>query len=193
VHKINEVSRQFSERADRRSPDRKRPIGRCARTSPAAGATHATLGDYGFSNSHGGVPCPNASFFTCDAEQNSLASLAGRVGFTWDRALLYAKAGWAAGEAKVETKSNVGAAIPPSNTPVNSSTNWQNGWTAGAGMEFAVTQHWSAKAEYMHYDLGKDRYVVDNNLLVDANVRGDTVKVGINLHFNPVQREIPLK
>jgi len=54
-------------------------------------------------------------------------------------------------------------------------------------MEFALTQQWSAKAEYMHYDLGSDRYTVDNGLLVDAKTKGDTVRVGVNFHLHSVR------
>ena len=35
---------------------------------------------------------------------------------------------------------------------------WQIGWTAGLGMEFALTDRWSAKAEYSHYELGRDTF-----------------------------------
>ena len=149
--------------------------------------------DYGFSNAHGGVPCPNASFFTCNAEVDSLMSVAGRAGVTWERALFYLKGGYAGGDVRVETKSNLGLAIPPSGTPTNGTTNWQSGLTFGGGMEFALTQQWSAKAEYMHYDLGRDRYTVDNGLLVDANTKGDSVRVGVNFHLQPTRAPEPLK
>jgi outer membrane immunogenic protein len=93
------------------------------------------------------------------------------------------------GDVTLQTKQNAGTPIPPSNTPVNGSSETLVGWTAGAGMEFALTNHVSAKAEYMYFDLGKEHYTVDNNLRVDGDTRGSTVRIGINLHFNPVQRE----
>ena len=54
-------------------------------------------GDYGWSNANGGKQCPGF-FFTCNAELDSLASLTGRVGYSFGRALFYAKGGWAGGE-----------------------------------------------------------------------------------------------
>jgi hypothetical protein len=50
----------------------------------------------------------------------------------------------------------------------------------------------------MHYDLGKERYLVDDSLagaggLVDSGARGDIVRVGVNLHLNPVREPAPLK
>jgi opacity protein-like surface antigen len=66
-------------------------------------------------------------------------------------------------------------------------------------MEFALTNHWSAKAEYQHFDLGKERFVVSTVGgtpvdVADIETRGDTVRVGVNLHFYPVRGgETPLK
>ena len=60
-------------------------------------------------------------------------------------------------------------------------------------MEFALTDRWSAKAEYMYYDLGKEKFDLDNGLVADVDTRGSTVRIGVNLHLHPVQREVPLK
>jgi opacity protein-like surface antigen len=153
-------------------------------------------GDYGWSNAKGGKACTGGAapfFFTCEAEVNSLASLTGRVGHTWGRALFYVKGGLAAGEATVQTSNNRNLPVPPSNTPVNGESNWQLGWTLGGGMEFALTDRWSAKAEYMYYDLGQESYRIDNNLIADAETRGSTVRIGVNYHFGPRCCEAPLK
>jgi opacity protein-like surface antigen len=157
-------------------------------------------GDYGFSNARGGKSCDDlggllgfAFDFTCEAKVHTLASLTGRIGHTWGRALFYAKGGVAFGEVTVQTSENTGAPQPPSGTPVNGETKWLTGWTIGGGMEFALTDRWSAKAEYMYYDLGRERFNIDNGLVADAEVDGSTVRIGVNLHLHPVQREVPLK
>ena len=152
-------------------------------------------GEYGVANARGGVSCPNSNFFTCEAESNRLAMLTGRVGTTWGRALFYVKGGLAAGEVTAATKLN-----PPANpfgplpfTPGLSTSNWQIGWTVGGGMEFALTDRWSAKGEYMHYDLGSDTFttfVGDPGTRVET--RGDTVRVGVNYHFHSME-PAPLK
>ena len=161
-------------------------------------------GDYGVSNAIGGKSCPAAAaggtgfFFTCDAEADRLAAVAARLGITWGRALFYAKGGWAAADISASTHlnpatitaANIGA---PLAVPVKT-TQWANGWTVGGGMEFALTDRWSAKAEYMHYDLGSDRYQVNNiPETVDASTRGDTVRVGLNLHLQTTRAPEPLK
>ena len=145
-------------------------------------------GDYGFSNAHGGNACDDnggifAFFFTCEAEVRRLASVTGRLGYTWDRALFYFKGGLAAGEVTVQTTRNDGLPVSPSFTPTNGTTKWSNGWTVGGGMEFALTPQWSAKAEYMYYDLGSANYAIDSGLVADAETRGSAVKLGVNYHF----------
>jgi opacity protein-like surface antigen len=145
-------------------------------------------GDYGFSNARGGVSCPNLNLFTCNADVDRLAFLTGRLGVTWGRALFYAKAGLAVGEVAAGASDN---ANPPGIG--REPSHWQAGWALGGGMEFALTNRWSAKAEYLHYDLGEKTFttfVSDPGTKVDT--QGDTVRVGVNYHL---QREAaaPLK
>jgi outer membrane immunogenic protein len=147
--------------------------------------------DYGYSNANGAVSCPNALFFTCEAELNKLGTLAGRVGVTWGRALFYAKGGWAFGEVSAAGRANI---LPPGIGV--KSTEWSNGWALGGGMEFALTNSWSAKAEYLHYDLGKETYQVSTfgtGEFVSADAKGDTVRIGVNYHFHPMRDPRPLK
>ena len=150
--------------------------------------------DYGWSNAHGGASCPNQNNFTCEANVDGIGTVTGRVGLTLGRALFYGKGGLAFGDVTLQTRRNDGTPTPTSNTAINSSSETSVGWTFGGGMEFALTDRWSAKAEYMHYDLGKETYTVDNNLRVQGDTQGSTVRIGVNLHLNPVQREVaPIK
>ncbi len=149
--------------------------------------------DYGATDARGGISCPNATFFTCQADARQLASVTGRLGVTWGRALFYGKGGWAIGEVSASGKLNL-TQNPGGFVNGVETTNWLNGWTAGGGMEFALSDRWSAKAEYMHYDLGKDRFQVsDGPEFVDAHVREDVVRVGVNLHLQPRAEPVPLK
>ena len=64
-----------------------------------------------------------------------------RAGYAFDRFLVYGTAGAAFG--------NVQANF--SNDPVSGAT--EAGWTAGAGVEVALAQNWTAEAEYLFVDL----------------------------------------
>jgi len=62
----------------------------------------------------------------------------------------------------------------------------QVGWTAGAGLEFAVINNLTAKIEYLHYDLGSftcglncGNGVINDEVSFNANV----VRGGLNLRF----------
>jgi opacity protein-like surface antigen len=149
--------------------------------------------DYGGSNANGGASCPNRNQFTCNADADRLGSLTGRIGVTWGRALFYGKGGLAFGEVTAGTQDNAG----PASGIGRDDSKWATGWTVGGGMEFALTDRFSAKAEYMHYDLGSDTFTtfVFPALTgrTDVDTKGDIVRVGVNLHFNPAQREMPLK
>ncbi len=79
-------------------------------------------------------------------------------------------------------------------------SNTQVGWTAGGGAEWMFMPNWSAKVEYLYYDLGNVAGSVANVLYPAAgngltsevqNVsnfstrfNGNIVRVGVNYHFN---------
>ena len=109
-----------------------------------------------------------------------------RVGYAWDRWLLYAKAG-AAGAS--DRYSVVGVFSPITTpTPFNfQGVDLRIGWTAGGGVEWAFCEDWSLKVEYDYYNFGhKAVLMTDNNLglsgPVDVSQRVQTVKVGLNFH-----------
>ena len=77
-----------------------------------------------------------------------------RLGFTpTDRVLLYATGGLAYGHVKYTSFMD---AVP--GFPVFQFAGTENatqlGWTAGAGGEWAITNNWSVKGEYLYFDLG---------------------------------------
>jgi outer membrane immunogenic protein len=82
----------------------------------------------------------------------------GRLGYTWDRTLLYVKGG----AAFVPTRGSVvdacqNTAIGCGNWLVSVATsNTVTTWTLGGGIEWAFAQSWSVKAEYMFIALDND-------------------------------------
>jgi outer membrane immunogenic protein len=84
---------------------------------------------------------------TANAKTEWLASVTGRIGWTWDRWLIYAKGGaaWAGDKYSAE--------IPIFSEHLEGSET-RSGWTVGGGVEWAFWNNWSAKAEYAFYDFG---------------------------------------
>lgn len=67
-----------------------------------------------------------------------------RFGYAYGRFLPYITGGLAYGRVTARGNDFFGGFILP-----NNSSNWQAGWTVGAGVEYAVLDHWSVKAEYL--------------------------------------------
>lgn len=133
------------------------------------------------------------------AEQktDAFGTLRARLGFTpVERLLIYGTGGLAYGHIESNTNiaetTNVGATF---SNAIGSASSWRAGWTAGAGLEYAFAPHWSAKAEYLYYDLGTLTYdstltctsAVCGPLTVgvssSADFKGNIVRGGINYHF----------
>jgi outer membrane immunogenic protein len=58
------------------------------------------------------------------------------------------------------------------------------GWTAGAGVEFAVASNVSLKAEYLYTDLGSHTYFPNELYSSTAHTTSNAVRVGVNFKFN---------
>ena len=82
-------------------------------------------------------------------------SIRGRLGVAWDRVLIYATGGVAFGG--INTDITV-FGTDFFGTPVFGSGNRSTtrvGWTVGGGLQYAVTNNWSVRAEYRFTDFGR--------------------------------------
>src|SRR5580704_14346196 len=115
----------------------------------------------------------NACPAGCKTSDSWLATVRGRLGYAADRFMPYVTGGAAFGYIKASTPGFAGA---------NSD---RAGWTLGAGLEFAVAQNWSVKAEYLYVDLGKFNCGISCGAAVTDNVSFTTnlVRAGVNYHF----------
>jgi outer membrane immunogenic protein len=107
----------------------------------------------------------------------------GRIGFAFDRALLYAKGGWAGfgGEGSVNnTKGNFGGGEAYSNS--------FSGWTIGGGLEYMFAPNWSGKIEYQHFDFGTQTALLVTpafgNFRYTHDLTADAVTVGLNFYLH---------
>jgi outer membrane immunogenic protein len=92
----------------------------------------------------------SSSVNSVSSELSWFATVRGRVGLIFDRTLIYATGGLAIDHVKDSVINNLSS---PVNLFGNVSTA-RIGWTMGGGLEYAVTNNWSLKAEYLYMNLG---------------------------------------
>ena len=140
-----------------------------------------------------------------------LGTLRGRVGALVTPSLLvYATGGLAYGGVSTSTSiaqfnndiSNFGglALLGAQAYGTGSYSSTRVGWTVGAGLEWMFWPNWSAKVEYLYYDLGSVDYTLSPLATVASlpgstifsvaasraytSFNGNVVRAGINYHFN---------
>jgi outer membrane immunogenic protein len=87
-----------------------------------------------------------------------LTTATGKLGYAWDRVLLYGKGGWAwVGQSNSNVSVTSGGVTSPASLSSNSTL---GGWTAGVGVEWAFAGNWSARAEYDYIGLQNQNYAV---------------------------------
>ncbi len=119
--------------------------------------------DFDFTNlkqslsaSHGAVPGLFTGYtenITQDLLWNSNTRL--RLGYSWDRWMVFA----AGGLASARIKSSY--FMQPDGAPFNyfgSDSKTRYGWTVGGGVEYAMTDNWFLRGEYLYFDLGDRNY-----------------------------------
>jgi outer membrane immunogenic protein len=108
-----------------------------------------------------------------------LASVTGRLGYTWGPGMIYAKGG-------VAFRDNKG--LEATTGFLRAVTDRQDtGYTVGGGFEYMFAPAWSAKVEYQYYNFDTTNVAfVAGGLPQALSYKDDlhTVKVGVNYHFN---------
>jgi opacity protein-like surface antigen len=162
-------------------------------------------------NLNGGAACaplvdnftgnPSRMFqMTCNAWANWIAEATARVGFTWDRALFYAKIGGAWTNEQFSATCNLSPAIQVANglllpnqqcaNPAGvaslgfTASTGRAGFLVGYGTEFALTRNWSAKAEANYLNFGDKSVTASDGSLLNVGMNIWQVKVGVNYRFD---------
>jgi outer membrane immunogenic protein len=81
-------------------------------------------------------------------------SIRARAGIAWDRVLVYATGGAAFTGISNNYSAILPAAVPASFFGSSGFSKTLAGWTVGGGLEYAVTNNWSLRAEYRYSDFG---------------------------------------
>ena len=125
----------------------------------------------------------------CQRIVDALGTVAGRLGYAWDRSLAYVKGGGAWTSSTYNINGNT--SVLTLGTGSTGITAW--GWTVGGGIEYALTNNWTARIEYDHIEVPSTVVPFPTVALVNAqtiSVRQwiDTVKLGVSykLDWNPL-------
>jgi outer membrane immunogenic protein len=112
---------------------------------------------------------------------SNLGTVRGRIGYAFDRTLIYATGGLAYGQ----VENNV-TQLPPPNTPGKSfhSIGTKTGWAAGGGIEYAFANKWTVRCEGLYVDLGTSTVKANNSSCRFAFKNTYTIgRLGLNYKF----------
>ena len=129
---------------------------------------------------------PGVPIFTLSPQTsaNFFASLRGRLGFAYERSLIYLTGGVAAGGARGPATLSLGAGN-------EFATGWSQSsrmkYAVGGGFEYAFAADWSARAEYLFLSQSLNTQIFDNgdNVQYFSRVRNENhiLRFGLNYHF----------
>lgn len=146
--------------------------------------------DNGFSSTAGGgigAACGFPVGQSCESRLNNIWYIGGRVGYAWNRFMVYGQGGYA--QADIETQGFVN----PGGPTFAFAGATHGGWYAGVGAEYAVLDYLILGIDYKHYEFDSKAHNcnlalascvgVANFRNVDADV--DSVMARVSFKFNP--------
>ncbi len=115
-----------------------------------------------------------------------------RAGYAWDRALLYATGGAAFAGVKTTYSDFYG---------FDSISKTRAGWTVGGGVDYAITDNWSVRAEYRYADFGSyNDYLINSAPLYNGaaeamhtHLTENRVQVGFSYKFGAAPAPVVAK
>src|SRR5262249_20896621 len=109
-------------------------------------------------------------------------TIRGRAGYAFDSWLVYVTGGWVYGRFTTASDTPSGA--------ISSGSTFRSGWALGGGIEGAIGQNWSWKAEYLALDFGSwngqsTAQTQDGPFVINHSIHGfdNILRVGLNYHF----------
>ena len=138
-------------------------------------------GTYDWTNIGGKATCPDGDS-TCKTRFNSTADISGRLGFAFNRFLLYGKGGVAFADMK-----HTSASLIDPSLSAGSGYDVKTGYLVGGGFEYAITDHISWKLEYDYSNFGSVDYTLSNPAGAAGSITEtqsmSAVKAGLNFKF----------
>jgi len=125
-------------------------LGNCRNGTFAAHSAYAPLGIGSY------TPSGGCSFY--------FGTMRGRLGYAFDRALLYATAGIAYGGNRDPGFVTLNPPAPGNYFAAGASHSARTKYVFGAGLEYALSDHWFASAEYLYVNLGRIDQFFENGV-----------------------------
>ncbi len=146
-----------------------------------------------FSGSASGLAVTSASPYfpatdTYTSKVKWLATVTGRVGYAWDRWLVYVKGGWAGGDMQFTIYDSAAGVRADTDT-------WANGWTVGVGADYMLTNRVALGVVYDYADLSVSGATVTcpncgtgvgfGTPVVDGDIRVQSVMARLTVKLSP--------
>jgi outer membrane immunogenic protein len=122
-------------------------------------------------------------FVTMSTREDVQGSIRARIGIAFDRFLIYGTGGAAF------TNMTNGYSLGFPFFQQETDTKTRSGWTVGGGLEYAVTNNWSIRAEYRYSDFGRSPdfpfpFITNGTVVFTHHLTQNQVQAGFSYHFN---------
>ena len=111
---------------------------------------------------------------TIESKLDLFGTVRGRLGYAWDRVMVYGTGGYAWGKNEISF-SALGVTLADDRD--------HSGWVVGGGVEWALIDNWTAKIEYQYLMLDSETYFPSILGGFDADADIHTVRVGLNYRW----------
>lgn len=123
-----------------------------------------------------------------ESDSDFFTTIRGRLGFAFGHWLFYGTGGGIGVnyETRVIDDCNTG---PCGGGLIDAhKTEFDWGWTGGGGIEYMLNCHWTARFEYLRYQLDRQDFSAQNNFLngpfgFNANTEGNIIRAALNYKF----------
>jgi outer membrane immunogenic protein len=140
----------------------------------------------------------SATGVTMSTRPDVQGSIRGRLGLAWDRVLIYGTGG--AAFSGITDGYSLGfpsfGAFPLLGRETITKT--CTGWTVGGGLEYAITDNWSIRAEYRYSDFGRSpdfpfSSITFGNVAFTHHLKENQVQAGFSYKFSPAPPPVVAK
>ncbi len=122
-------------------------------------------------------------------KQNVDGSVSGRLGFAWEKVLIYATGGVAFASVEDSYQNYAGGGLDDTKRS-------RTGWTVGGGFEYFFRPQWSVRGEYRYTDVST---YTDNlngsslgTLAVQRHQTENSARFGVSYHFSMFAPPAPI-